>query len=124
MTVTPRQQRLRSTRPAGAAGATDEDGALGHCRRADHVHVAASGSDTVPDDGRWYLPRVGESKYLAAPAEGPDLLTVEQVMARLQISRHTIYDLIRTRRLRSVLIGRCRRIPVTALREFLDSLTG
>jgi hypothetical protein len=27
------------------------------------------------------------------------------------------------RRLRSVLIGRCRRIPATALRDFLNSLT-
>jgi hypothetical protein len=35
-----------------------------------------------------------------------------------------VYDLIRTRRLRSVLIGRCRRVPVVALCEFLDSLTG
>jgi excisionase family DNA binding protein len=44
-------------------------------------------------------------------------------MAGLQVGKHTVYHLIRTRRLRSVLIGRCRRIPATALREFLDSLT-
>jgi excisionase family DNA binding protein len=50
-------------------------------------------------------------------------LTVAQVMARLQLGRHTVYDLIRSRRLRSVLIGRCRRIPATALHDFLDSLT-
>jgi excisionase family DNA binding protein len=49
-------------------------------------------------------------------------LTVAQVMARLQLGRHTVYDLIRSRRLRSVLIGRCRRIPAAALRDFLDSL--
>ena len=59
----------------------------------------------------------------AAPDRDPDLLTVAQVMARLQIGRHTVYDLIRSRRLRSVLIGRCRRIPATALRDFLNSLT-
>jgi excisionase family DNA binding protein len=80
-------------------------------------------SDTGSDDESWYLPRVGESKYRATPAEPADLLTVAQVMARLQIGRHTVYDLIRTRRLRSVLIGRCRRIPASALGEFLDSLT-
>lgn len=57
-------------------------------------------------------------------ATAPDLLTLAQVMARLQVGRHTVYDLIRTRRLRSVLIGRCRRVPVVALCEFLDSLTG
>jgi excisionase family DNA binding protein len=54
---------------------------------------------------------------------GPDLLTVAQVMARLQIGRHTVYDLIRSRRLRSVRIGRCRRIPAAALRDFLNTLT-
>ena len=53
----------------------------------------------------------------------PDLLTVTDVMARLQIGRHTVYDLIRSRRLRSVRIGRCRRIPATALQTYLDSLT-
>jgi excisionase family DNA binding protein len=89
------------------------------------------------------LQPAGESQYVAPPAEGrpvpgppmrggpvrgdataPVLLTVAQVMARLQVGRHTVYDLIRSRRLRSVLIGRCRRVPVVALREFLDSLTG
>ena len=53
----------------------------------------------------------------------PDLLTVTDVMARLQVGRHTVYDLIRSRRLRSVHIGRCRRIPATALQTYLDSLT-
>jgi excisionase family DNA binding protein len=53
----------------------------------------------------------------------PDLLTVTDVMARLQVGRHTVYDLIRSRRLRSVRIGRCRRIPATALQTYLDSLT-
>jgi excisionase family DNA binding protein len=52
----------------------------------------------------------------------PDLLTVTDVMARLQVGRHTVYDLIRSRRLRSVRIGRCRRIPATALQAYLDSL--
>jgi len=52
----------------------------------------------------------------------PDLLTVTDVMARLQVGRHTVYDLIRSRRLRSVRIGRCRRIPATALQTYLDSL--
>jgi len=53
----------------------------------------------------------------------PDLLTVTDVMARLQVGRHTVYDLIRSRRLRSVRIGRCRRIPATALQTYLDSPT-
>jgi excisionase family DNA binding protein len=52
----------------------------------------------------------------------PDLLTVADVMARLQVGRHTVYDLIRSRRLASVRIGRCRRIPAAALQSYLDSL--
>ncbi|WP_422742381.1 helix-turn-helix domain-containing protein [Micromonospora sp. WMMD754] len=53
-----------------------------------------------------------------------DLLTVAQVMDRLQVSKHTVYHLIRTRRLRSVRIGRCRRIPTTALSAYLRELSG
>lgn len=72
---------------------------------------------------RQAVSRVDGATTTAAPDTEPDLLTVAQVMARLQIGRHTVYDLIRSRRLRSVLIGRCRRIPATALRDFLNSLT-
>jgi excisionase family DNA binding protein len=53
----------------------------------------------------------------------PDLLTVEDVMARLQVGKHTVYRLIRSRRLDSVQIGRCRRIPVVCLEIYLASLT-
>ena len=53
----------------------------------------------------------------------PDLLTVDDVMARLQVGKHTVYDLIRTRRLQSVRIGRCRRIPTASLQQYIDSLT-
>ena len=52
----------------------------------------------------------------------PDLLTVADVMARLNIGRHTVYDLIRSRQLHSVRIGRCRRIPAAALAQYIDSL--
>lgn len=51
-----------------------------------------------------------------------DLLTVDDVMARLQVGKHTVYDLIRSRRLHSVRIGRCRRIPAASLAAYLDSL--
>lgn len=55
-------------------------------------------------------------------ARGPVLLTVPDVMARLQVSRHTVYQLIRSRRLASVTIGRCRRIPADALEAYVSSL--
>jgi excisionase family DNA binding protein len=44
-----------------------------------------------------------------------ELLTVPEVMARLKISRSTVCDLIRTRRLASITIGRARRVPAHAL---------
>jgi excisionase family DNA binding protein len=53
----------------------------------------------------------------------PDLLTVPQVMQRLQVGRHTVYELIRSRTLASVTIGRSRRIPVSALSAYLSALS-
>jgi len=52
---------------------------------------------------------------------GTVLLTVPQVMARPQVSRHTVYELIRNRELRSVTIGRSRRIPAAALESYVQS---
>ncbi|WP_314175697.1 helix-turn-helix domain-containing protein [Streptomyces winkii] len=49
-----------------------------------------------------------------------ELLTVPEVMARLKVGRSTVYDLIRSRRLSSVTIGRCRRVPARALRAFIS----
>lgn len=48
-----------------------------------------------------------------------DLLTVPEVMARMRLGRSTVYDLIRSRRLPSLTIGRCRRIPARAVREYI-----
>ncbi|MEU9607774.1 helix-turn-helix domain-containing protein [Streptomyces sp. NPDC048057] len=48
-----------------------------------------------------------------------ELLTVTDVMGRLKLSRSKVYDLIRSRQLPSVTIGRCRRIPAFAVRDFI-----
>ncbi|WP_424568894.1 helix-turn-helix domain-containing protein [Streptomyces sp. CH-036] len=48
-----------------------------------------------------------------------ELLTVPEVMARLKLGRSTVYDLIRSRRLTSITIGRARRIPTDAVRDFI-----
>ncbi|MFD3753109.1 helix-turn-helix domain-containing protein [Streptomyces cyaneofuscatus] len=48
-----------------------------------------------------------------------ELLTVPEVMARLKLGRSTVYDLIRSRRLTSITIGRARRIPAEAVRDFI-----
>ncbi|MDX2622915.1 helix-turn-helix domain-containing protein [Streptomyces sp. NPDC049952] len=58
-----------------------------------------------------------------APVGGPnapeELLTVPQVMTRLQLSRSAVYDLLRTRQLASITLGRARRIPTHALTDFI-----
>jgi excisionase family DNA binding protein len=50
---------------------------------------------------------------------GTELLTVTQVMDRLQIGRTAVYDLLRTRQLPSLTLGRARRIPTHALTDFI-----
>ncbi|MEU3188109.1 helix-turn-helix domain-containing protein [Streptomyces sp. NPDC006923] len=50
-----------------------------------------------------------------------ELLTVPQVMERLQLGRTAVYDLIRTRQLASITLGRARRIPAHALTNFIHT---
>ena len=50
------------------------------------------------------------------------LLSVEEAADLLGISRSTMYDLLRTRAIASVRIGRCRRISLDALRQYVDRL--
>ena len=49
----------------------------------------------------------------------PELLKVPEVMARLKYSRSKVYDLIRSKRLISFTEGRCRRIPETAVQDYI-----
>ncbi|MER6694719.1 helix-turn-helix domain-containing protein, partial [Streptomyces minutiscleroticus] len=51
---------------------------------------------------------------LSTPEE---LLTVPQVMGRLQLGRSAVYDLLRTRQFASITLGRARRIPAHALAD-------
>lgn len=53
---------------------------------------------------------------------GEDYLTVGEVAERLKISRWKVYELIRSRELASFLVGRCRRIPASAVAELVDRL--
>ncbi|MFJ2831836.1 helix-turn-helix domain-containing protein [Streptomyces sp. NPDC087263] len=52
---------------------------------------------------------------------GTELLTVPQVMERLQLGRTAVYDLLRTRQLASLTLGRARRIPTHALTDFIHT---
>ncbi|MFJ6622722.1 helix-turn-helix domain-containing protein [Kitasatospora sp. NPDC091335] len=56
---------------------------------------------------------------LPVPGTGEDLLTAPQVMTRLQLGRSAVYDLLRSRQLASITLGRSRRIPTNALSDFI-----
>jgi len=51
------------------------------------------------------------------------LYTPEQAAEVLNIGRSTIYDLMRMRLIPSVKIGRARRIPAAAVRDYVERLT-
>jgi len=64
------------------------------------------------------------SAFLAQHEQRADLsalLTVNQACGQFQISRPTLYQLIHTGELRSVLIGRARRIPATEIDRFIEA---
>lgn len=50
------------------------------------------------------------------------LLRVEEVAEMLNIGKSAVYDLMRRRTLVSVKIGRTRRVPVSAVREYVDRI--
>lgn len=54
--------------------------------------------------------------------ENAELLTVQEAAQRLRISRWLLYELIRSRRLRTVKIGSRRLVPPDALRECVSTL--
>ena len=51
----------------------------------------------------------------------PILLTIPQAARALAIGRTTLYELIGAQRIEAVHIGRCVRIPVEALRAFVEA---
>ena len=52
----------------------------------------------------------------------PDLLTLNQVAERLQVSRWTVYQLIWAGELPSVHLGRCHRIRTADIDRYIDEL--
>jgi excisionase family DNA binding protein len=54
--------------------------------------------------------------------ELPQLYTVEEAARLLTISRWKVFELIRLRELRSVKIGGLRRVPRTAIDEYIARL--
>lgn len=54
----------------------------------------------------------------------PVLYRVEEAAEALRVSRSVIYELIRSEQLRTIKVGRSRRVPVEALTECVAQLTG
>jgi excisionase family DNA binding protein len=50
------------------------------------------------------------------------LLTPEEAAESLGVSRSLVYELMRSGRLESVALGRCRRIPIESLKLFVEEL--
>lgn len=59
---------------------------------------------------------------LTAVAGTPLLLRVEEAAKRLDIGRTTLYGLVMTGEIESVLVGRSRRIPAECLDEYVQRL--
>ncbi|MFG2892122.1 helix-turn-helix domain-containing protein [Streptomyces sp. NPDC048248] len=57
---------------------------------------------------------------LTVVASDPQALTVPEVMTALRLSRSKVYDLIRSKQLPSYTSGRARRIPVGAVRHYMQ----
>lgn len=55
-------------------------------------------------------------------AKTPLLLTVNEAARQLSLARSTVYELLLTRQLVSVKIGRARRVPLESIRDFIERL--
>jgi excisionase family DNA binding protein len=60
----------------------------------------------------------------STPTPEPLLYTIPEVMTLLRLSRTQIFDEIRRGRIKSVKVGRARRIPAQCLTEFISQLLG
>jgi excisionase family DNA binding protein len=61
-------------------------------------------------------------RYAAGEAVSKLLLTPEEAAEALSIGRSKLYELLANGSLESVAIGACRRIPNTALHDFVERL--
>ena len=52
----------------------------------------------------------------------PLLYRVEDLVTVLNLSRTVVFDLLRTQQIRSVKVGRSRRIPAAAVHDYIASL--
>ena len=67
-------------------------------------------------------PAISAPDRLAAGTDGSVLLTAEEVAEILSVGRSTVFEVIAAGELRSVKIGRARRVTVAGVREFVAGL--
>ena len=51
--------------------------------------------------------------------QGPELLSPDEVAARLNVERHMVYALVRYGELRAIRVGRLLRIPADAVARYI-----
>ena len=66
----------------------------------------------------WQLPQAGTESDKSV-ANGKLLVTISDAAALLSISRAACYQLISRGQIRSIKIGKLRRVPVSALQDFI-----
>jgi excisionase family DNA binding protein len=64
---------------------------------------------------------MNKSTYVGSLQE-PVLMTVMEMATMLHIGRTAAWELVRKRTIKSVKIGRTRRVPVAVVREYVDYL--
>ncbi len=80
------------------------------------MHTSTQPGGPGPDNSNPSTPKLSDT-HLAL------LLTVGEVQQQTKLSRSRIYELMADGSIRSVKIGRSRRVPHQALLEFVESLT-
>lgn len=53
-------------------------------------------------------------------SEGRIVLTIEEAAQRLGIGRTTMYGLVKAGAIRTITIGRLRRVPLSCLKEYVE----
>lgn len=66
--------------------------------------------------------KVASAEKAETIPENARLLTVEQVMERLQVSRAQVYRLMQQKRLKTTTLGRSRKVKASTLDAFIHSM--
>jgi excisionase family DNA binding protein len=56
------------------------------------------------------------------PTKQPILVTVAELATMLNLGRTATWELVRQHKIKSIKIGRTRRVPVAAIQEYIDRL--